>query len=233
MEIKIDSLVNGAQRAEGTAVIVDIFRSTSLIATLFGLGAKEIYPTTELEQAISKRDEISLSIKDKVYLVGECNGVTTDEFDIANTPVIAYQKYRQGELAGKTIVGSSTNGYKGILYAKNADEVITSSFLNADATVDYIRSKEPDLVTIVGMGEFGEPSDEDSMFCEFLSAKIQGKGYDDMGLRDYLKRCRTAKLMIDILGEYVQEDIDFCLDPKIDYHVVPKLKYGKIVDGYT
>ena len=231
MEIKLDDMVEGARRAEGTAVIVDIFRATSLMATLFGMGAKEIYPTTELDEARKRRDELGERLGQKVYMVGECKGVTTDDFDIANTPITAFRKYSQGELKGKTIVGSSTNGYKGLLESEKADEIITSSFLNADATLAYLKEKQPDLVTIIGMGEFGEPSDEDTMFCEFLKARLEDRRYDDQELREYLRDCKTAKIMRDHFGGWVQEDINFCLDPERSYDVVPLLEGGRIIDA--
>ena len=68
-----------------------------------------------------------------------------------------------GDLKGKTIVHTTSSGTQGIANAKNADEIITGSFVNAGAIVKYIQQKQPKTVSLVCMGYACEyPTDEDT-----------------------------------------------------------------------
>ena len=51
MKIEILQLLEGAKKAEGVAVIIDVFRAFSLESYLFGKGAERIIPVADLDLA--------------------------------------------------------------------------------------------------------------------------------------------------------------------------------------
>ena len=57
MEIRIESLVEGAQRAEGLTVIIDVFRCFTTEAVAFENGAEKIILVAEIEEAFNLRKQ--------------------------------------------------------------------------------------------------------------------------------------------------------------------------------
>ncbi len=49
MEIRVDSLIEGACRAEGTAIIVDVYRAFTTAAVAFSRGVQQIILVPEIE----------------------------------------------------------------------------------------------------------------------------------------------------------------------------------------
>ena len=55
MKTSIFHLIDGAKRAEGLTVIIDVFRAFSMECWLYDLGAKEIRPTGSIEDTFAWR----------------------------------------------------------------------------------------------------------------------------------------------------------------------------------
>ena len=55
MEIRVDSLIEGAQRAQGTVVIIDVFRAFTTAAVAFSRGAGKIIMVAEVAEALELR----------------------------------------------------------------------------------------------------------------------------------------------------------------------------------
>ena len=51
MNIRILELIEGAKKAQGLTVIIDVFRAFSLECYLFEKGARKIYPIGKIEDA--------------------------------------------------------------------------------------------------------------------------------------------------------------------------------------
>ena len=58
----------------------------------------------------------------------------------------------KADLTGKTVIQTTTAGTQGLINAVNADVVLTGSLVNAGAIVKYIKSLNPDHVSLVAMG---------------------------------------------------------------------------------
>ena len=56
------------------------------------------------------------------------------------------------DFSGKTVIHTTSAGTQGLVNAVQADEVITGSFVNAEAIVSYIRRQAPAMVSLVSMG---------------------------------------------------------------------------------
>jgi len=143
MKIKILQLLEGARQAEGLTVVIDVFRAFSVACYAFDQGVSLIYPVGDIQLAYD------LKIKNPGYiLVGERNEQKPEGFDFGNSP----SQIITAELNGKVMVHTTSSGTQGIANAKNADEIITGSFVNAGAIIEYVKSKQPEVLSLVCMG---------------------------------------------------------------------------------
>jgi 2-phosphosulfolactate phosphatase len=81
MEISIHSLLEGATRATGTVVIIDVFRAFTTAAVALANGASKIVMVGTVEEALALRDAGSGHV-----CIGEVGGRAPDGFDFGNSP---------------------------------------------------------------------------------------------------------------------------------------------------
>lgn len=170
MQINILHLVEGARKARGLTVVIDVFRAFSLAAYAFGAGAEKIIPVSRIETALKLKEE-NLDF----ILVGERNEKKVPGFDFGNSPT----HILKANLKGKTLVHTTSAGTQGIVNAVNANEVITGAFVNASAIVNYIKMKKPEEVSLVCMGYASiHPVEEDTFCAEYIKNELEGKKND-------------------------------------------------------
>lgn len=166
MEIEILHRVEGARKARGLTVVIDVFRAFSLAVYAFDAGATSIIPVGDLEKARE------LKRKNPGYLlIGERNENKVPDFDFGNSP----SHIMNIDLTGKTLVHTTSAGTQGLVNAVNADEVLTGAFVNASAIVNYITKKNPESVSLVCMGYAAEyPVEEDNLCAEYIENELKG-----------------------------------------------------------
>lgn len=174
-DINILHLLEGAKQAEGLTVIIDVFRAFSLECYLYDMGVKQIRPVGTIEEAFSLRDRIQDSI-----LIGERKGIKCEGFDYGNSP----SSIRKEDVAGKTIIHTTSAGTQGIVNAVHADEIITGSLVNARAVAEYIISRQPQTVSLVSMGSGGvRIAPEDELCAAYIKNILEGREFTDMERR--------------------------------------------------
>ena len=174
-QVNILHLIEGAKRAEGMTVIIDVFRAFSLECYLYDMGVKEIRPVRAIEEAFSLRDCISDSI-----LIGERQGKKCEGFDYGNSPSTVSKEH----VAGKTIIHTTSAGTQGIVNAVGASEIITGSLVNAKAVAKYIMEKQPQIVSLVCMGNGGvRTAPEDELCAEYIKSILEDKKFLDFEQR--------------------------------------------------
>ncbi len=160
MEINTYQFISGAKKAEGLTVIIDVFRAYTTAAYLFEQGAEEVYIVSKIKTAEYLRKKL-----DNPVLIGERKGIKLKGFDYNNSPYFISQK----NFGGCQIILSTSAGTKGIINAENADEIITGSFVNVSAVAEYIKTKSPEIVSLVAMGNNGvSRAEEDLLYLETL-----------------------------------------------------------------
>lgn len=204
MEIKILQLLDGAKDARGLTVIIDVFRAFSTACYAFGCGASKIFPIGDIK--------IAYEIKSKnpdFMLIGERNEQKPQGFDFGNSP----SQLLTANLAGKTIVHTTSSGTQGIANAKNADEIITGSFVNAGAIVKYIQQKMPETVSLVCMGYACEyPTDEDTLCAEWIKNELENKPNNYNEMVETIRRGSGARFFDpEKQGWSPQADFELCL----------------------
>ena len=105
-----------------TAVIIDVFRATSVITTALFNGAKEVIPFATPDKA--KKAFFALNNQHYI-LAGEKHMQRNDGFDKGNSPL----EYLNN-IKNKIILLSTTNGTKAIDYCKDADRIYIASFFS-------------------------------------------------------------------------------------------------------
>jgi 2-phosphosulfolactate phosphatase len=180
MEIRIESLIEGARRAKGTVVIIDVFRAFTTAAVALAGGAERIVMVAQPDEALRLRDR---GVGD--LCVGEINARRPEGFDYGNSP---YQM-SQASLTGKVIIQSTRAGTVGVEAATGAEAVYGCSFVTAAATARGLLRDAPPLVTIVAMGYNGQTrTDEDELCALYLRNLLQGRRPDPQAVRTLVQQ---------------------------------------------
>lgn len=157
MEIRLLDFIEGAQAAEGLTVIIDVFRAFSLEAYLMSRGTEKIYAVGSEETARALKAE-----HPDYVLLGERKGKILPGFDFGNSP----SQTKDADLSGKTCIHTTSAGTQGLVNATHASEIVTGSLVNAKAIANYIKVKNPEKVSLVGMGLAGKSKADEDVLCE-------------------------------------------------------------------
>ena len=205
MQIQILEFVEGARKAQGLTVIIDVFRAFSLEAFVFSQGAQKIIPVADVNEAFV----LKKSNKDFI-LIGERSERMVTGFDFGNSPT-AINNY---DFSNKTIVHTTSAGTLGLVNAMNASEIITGSFVNVSAIIQYIKDKNPKMVSLVAMGFRAESTtDEDILCAQYIKNELEEKpnNFEDMVSR--IKRGTGARFFDPANKMHSPpSDFDLCLE---------------------
>ena len=204
MEIKLGSLVRDAREAEGTVIIIDVFRAFTTAAIAFDRGADHIVLVAEIEEALALRDR---GVGD--LLMGEVDGTRPEGFDYGNSPF----EISTADMAGKTIVQSTRAGTVGVAAAIKAKSIYLGSFTVAEATVKALKRENPELVSIIAMGDRGEyRSDEDEQCALYLRNLLEGRKPSEEAVRSVvMEGGQTQKFFDPAQSQYHPEDVELAL----------------------
>ncbi len=170
-KIQILSYIEGAKKAKGLTVIIDVFRAFSLECYLYDMGVKEIRPVETIEEAFLLGSQIDHSI-----LIGERRGKKCEGFDFGNSPSTVDRE----RIKGATVIHTNSAGTQGIANARKADEIITGSLVNARAVAEYILKKNPKEVSLVCMGNNGVTyAAEDELCALYIKSLLTGTPLDN------------------------------------------------------
>jgi 2-phosphosulfolactate phosphatase len=205
MKIKNFKFLEGAAKAEGLTVIIDVFRAYTTAAYLFANQAEKIFIVSKVETARKLKKELNNPV-----LIGERKGIKIEDFDFNNSPYFISQH----NFMGKEIILSTSAGTKGIIAAENAAEVITGSFVNIAAAAEYIKSKNPETVSLVAMGNNGvTDADEDNLYADQLANLLKGK--KTLAQAEIKARLRSPAgdrfFADETQSEMPKQDFEYCL----------------------
>lgn len=156
---------SACHKAEGLVVVIDVIRAFTTAAFAFAQGAEKIIAVATIDDALNLHKEYP-----DYLLVGEQEGYPVPGFHFGNSP---YQVSRH-DLLGKTLVQRTSSGTQGVVRSINAERMLVSSFVVAEATYQRILSLQPELVTFVITGQ-KSGGIEDWALADYLEAKILGK----------------------------------------------------------
>ncbi len=205
MIIKVFDLLEGARNATGLTVIIDVFRAFSTACYAFGYGAKKIIPVGLIDEAFRLKEE-----HPEYLLMGERNEIKPPGFNYGNSP----SQLPSSGLEGKTIIHTTSSGTQGIEAATGATEILTGSFVNAGAIVNYIRSKNPGQVSLVCMGYACEyPTDEDTLCAHYISNALQNLPMVFTDMVEVIREGSGNRFFDQTKQDWApQEDFNLCLN---------------------
>lgn len=99
----------------------------------------------------------------------------------------------EADLSGKTVAFTSTNGTKVLSLLSNAKEIVTSSFINHTATLNWLSGKND--IWIVRADRPDGKSEEDSIYSEFLEKSLNSEGPDPSKYTDLIRKCNGARTL--------------------------------------
>jgi len=208
MEIQLLQLLEGAKAAKGLTVIIDVFRAFTVEAYMARNNAQKIIPVKDVQTAFDYKKE-----HPDTLLCGERNGVMIEGFDFGNSPA----DIEPIDLTGKTLVHTTSAGTQGIANASGADEIITGSLANAKAIARYIKSKNPQYVSLVCMGwNADEETAEDTLCGEYIKSILEGQPMADIREKAQALRYSTGAKFFDPQQQDVFKEADFHLCVDVD-----------------
>lgn len=224
MQINILHLIEGARRAAGLTVIIDVFRAFSTVCYAIANGAEKIIPVGSIEAALQLKEHYP-----EYILMGERAGKKLDGFDYGNSPA----EIESVDFTNRTIIHTTSSGTRGIVNAVNADEVITGSFVNAGSVIDYIRKRDPGEVSLVCMGDSGVKKTAEDLLCaQYIRDSLEGSKPDFKQIVETLQHDKpTQKFFDDAQPWFTENDFWLCLQLNKFYFVLraEKVPSGLIV----
>lgn len=206
MKIEILEFTEGAQKAKGVTVIIDVFRAFTVECYAFDAGAVRIIATDRVNEAFYLKARYQNSL-----LVGERDEKKIEGFDFGNSPT----EIIQNDFKGKTVIHTTTAGTNGLINAQNATVLLAGSLVNSGAIIKYITGLNPEFVSLVAMGYRATQSSEEDLLCaEIISAGLKGEKHN------YSRKIMELK---DTSGKrfFNPENIDF--SPPTDFFLCTML----------
>ena len=188
--------------AAGVVIVVDVLRAFSTAAYALSHGAEKIILVGDVEEAILLKSQIPNS-----KAMGEVRGLPPTGFDFGNSPT----QIREQNLSGITLIQRTGAGTQGAVRCRNADVLLASSFVVADATVKYVISLEPENITFVITGETYSGGDEDFACAEYLESLLKGQSVDTKPFTQRVYDCKDAVEHLDpSQPEFPITDLEYC-----------------------
>jgi 2-phosphosulfolactate phosphatase len=197
-------------------VVIDIFRATTSICYGIENGAKAIIPVSKVEECSAYRE-----IEPGHLLAAERDGEVVEGFDFGNSPF----SYTKENVAGRTIVLTTTNGTQALHLSRGAKKIVIGSFLNLSSLCNWLKSQHENIL-LVCSGWKNNFNLEDTLFAGAVVEQLKETNFiaDDPAiaandlyhiakddLNGYLKKTSHSE-RLKKLG--IEEDIIFCL--KVD-----------------
>lgn len=160
----------GAPDPEGVAVVIDVLRATTWVATALERGAWGIRPVLEVDEA----RELARSLRqagEQVLLAGERGGLPPEGFDLGNSPT----ELLALDLRDRRLVLTTTNGTRTLQRVAGSGRVLVASLRNAGATARYLAALGRP-VYLVCAGTRGRLSQEDVLAAGWIVRHLRVVG---------------------------------------------------------
>ncbi|MDB9392305.1 2-phosphosulfolactate phosphatase family protein [Microcystis aeruginosa] len=148
------------------AVVIDVLRATTTIATALNAGAEAVQTFSDLKTLMQVSDTWQ---PEKRLRAGERGGAKVEGCDLGNSPLDCTPDL----MKGRRLFISTTNGTRALQRVEESPIVITAALINRQAAVNYLLDKQPDTVWIVGSGWEGGYSLEDTACAGAIADALQ------------------------------------------------------------
>jgi 2-phosphosulfolactate phosphatase len=149
------------------AVVIDVLRATTTIATALNAGADSVQAFSDIEKLLKVSDDWD---REKRLRAGERGGKTVEGCDLGNSPL----EFNADRVRGRRVFISTTNGTRALQRVAEAKTVITAAQSNRKAVVQYLQEQQPETVWLVGSGWQGSYSLEDTACAGAIAQCVKG-----------------------------------------------------------
>jgi len=219
MKIIIKRGIHGARHARGLGILIDVFRGSSTITSIFAKGAQYVVPVVSLNKARKLRKS-----NPDYLLVGEIRGRAPRDFDCGNSPF----EISLLNLKGKNVIFRSSAASKGMLEASSrADisELLIGSFVNARSIASYVKEKPPKEVTLIALGTLGfgrwRKAIEDELCANYIKKFLGEREADFSKIKSKILKGEGAARLLK-LGQV--KDLEICLKLDLFDGIVPRMQ---------
>lgn len=217
-------------------VIIDVFRATSTIAAALDNGASKIIPIDSVDKCINYK-----SILAECITAGERDGKVAPGLEYGNSPL----EYSSDFIKGKTLVITTTNGTKLLHMVKDADTIITGSFLNINAVCEYLVARGQKVLLACAAWK-DRVNMEDALFAGAVTHKIKQHftvKCDSANMMEaYFQQATQYPTLLDALKESnhyerlmgfgLEQDLKYCTTPN-QHPVVPIYNGEALIAHYN
>ena len=203
------------------AVVIDVLRATTTIATALDAGAEAVLAFSNIEELKRQSDSCP---QDKRIRAGERGGTKVEGFDLGNSPLDCTPQV----VKDKRLFLTTTNGTRALQRVAKSPQVIAAAQVNRLAAVNYILETQPETVWMVGSGWQGDYSVEDTACAGAIAQSILQQsdsplidlfGNDEVigaialyehwkdNLLNVFRQCSHGQRLLRLDGE---EDIKYC-----------------------
>ena len=167
--MKIDIIISADDIMESklenkVAVVIDMFRATSVIVTALSNGCKEVIPCLTIDDAWKEAEKYN---REDYILGGERKAVKIEGFDLSNSPL----EYTKNVVENKTVLMTTTNGTRTLMKSSNAEIILIAAMINAKAVAKKLIDINKDVV-IINAGTSGNFSMDDYICSGYIINKI-------------------------------------------------------------
>lgn len=150
------------------AVVIDVLRATTTIATALHAGAEAVRACSQIEELMAVSEAFPA---EKRLRAGERGGKKIDGCDLGNSPLDCTSEV----VGGKRLFLSTTNGTRALRRVERAATVVTAATINRAACCQFLLEQQPDTVWLVGSGWQGSYSLEDTVCAGAIAKVLQAK----------------------------------------------------------
>lgn len=118
-------------------VVTDVLRATTTICTAFDRKVAKIIPVRTEEEALEYKNK-------GFFVAGERGGLKLNFADAGNSPL----EMLQADLAGKTMILTTTNGTQAIKMASENSFTLVGAFVNLPAVHNWITYNKGDVLVL-------------------------------------------------------------------------------------
>lgn len=186
-------------------VVIDVFRAFTTASYIL-----EQHPATytlAVKQTVIS--ELASQYINPLVIGKPEKGMEDHIYHIPNSPT----RVLEVKVSDRDIIHRTEAGAKGILLAQEADIVLAAGFVNADATVKFIKTLTNPEVSVIPMGHEGTtPSLEDNVCAEYITALINDK---KMELTPYFSKIKEGPgqyFFSQDQWQYPSGDFERCLE---------------------
>jgi 2-phosphosulfolactate phosphatase len=206
MQIDFATL-DDCRAATGTAVVIDVCRAFTTAAFSFAVGAAEILLVAEVQEAFDLRERLPGSL-----IMGEVGGMPVEGFDFGNSP----NQFAGADLEGRRLIQRTSAGTQGVVLCQGAKQLLTASFVVAQATVRALQRQSPGRVTLVTTGHrSGGPAVEDAACADYLAALLCGASPDVAPFLDRAREWLSIHVASQVAAPALEgfaQDLERCLE---------------------